>query len=363
MSIWQWASGIAPVPEESRISLGEGVTPILRSRSIGPKAGLKNLFFKLETTLPSGSYKDRFAVVAVSHMVAQGKSYCIASSSGNTGAALAAYCAAAGIRCEIAIVETAPMEKLKQMLAYGAELMRVRGFGLEPAATRETLNLLAERGRRPDAMFQISSFRDCPIGMTGVQTIAYELARQLERTPPHHVFCCAGGGGLAMGVARGYQNLLKSQSIDRIPKVEVVQPEGNATIAGPMREGKAAATPVICTTKVSGLQVASLTDGQECLTECRATGGTGHLVADEFVWNVQARMAREEGIFCEPAAAVPLAGALKAAEEGLVSPDATIVCMVTGSGFKDSVSVDRMVAERTAPMLSVDELAQRFQRT
>lgn len=358
MSIWRWAEKIAAAPQQHRVTLGEGQTPLLRSRAIGPNEGLKNLFFKLETTNPTGSYKDRFAVVAISHMAAEGRNFCIASSSGNTGAALAAYCAAARIACEIAIVETAPLEKLRQMLAYGAELSRVVGFGLDPTLTRRTLELLAERGRRPGAMFQISSFKDCPVGMTGVQTISYELAEQHPSID--HVFCCAGGGGLAMGVARGFARLMKDGALSRSPRVEVVQPEGNATIAGPMRQGKPRAEPVTCTTKISGLQVASLTDGQECLEECRATGGTGHLVDDEFVWSVQARLAREEGIFCEPAAAVPLAGALRAVRDGLASKDAVIVCMVTGSGFKDLHSIDRMLADRTAPIRTVDELAARF---
>lgn len=362
MSLWRWADWIDPIPEAARLSLGEGDTPLLRSRAIGPAAGLTNLWFKLETSNPTGSFKDRFAFAAISHMRAAGKGFCIASSSGNTGASLAAYCAAGRIRCEIVLVETAPAEKLRQMMAYGADLIRVKGFGLDPDITRRTLDSLAARGRRPDAMFQISAFRDCPIGMSGVQTVSYELAEQLPGGIDH-VFCCAGGGGLAMGAARGFQRLLRERKIARLPHVEVVQPEGNATIAGPLREGKDRATPVTCTTKISGLQVASLTDGQECLEECRATGGTGHLVVDDEVWTVQARLAREEGIFCEPAAAVPLAGALRAVREGIVRSDATIVCLVTGSGFKDLSSIDRMNADRTAPMLTWNELDERFRAT
>ena len=136
--IWQWAESLVPVPDEHRLSLGEGGTPLVRSRSIGPKAGLPSLFFKLETTNPTGSYKDRFAAAAISHMRAEGRTECLATSSGNTGAALAAYCAAAGLRCRIAVVETAPAGKLRQMLAYGAEILRVRGFGLDPDVTRQT---------------------------------------------------------------------------------------------------------------------------------------------------------------------------------------------------------------------------------
>mgnify|MGYP002701073894 FL=1 len=119
MSVWRWADHFESIPESFRLTLGEGETPLLHSRSIGPDAGLPNLYFKLETTNPSGSYKDRFAATAVSDMLARGKKRCVATSSGNTGAALAAYCAAAGIRCQIAVVETAPEDKLRQMLAYG----------------------------------------------------------------------------------------------------------------------------------------------------------------------------------------------------------------------------------------------------
>src|SRR5262245_15790004 len=104
VSLWRWADYLAAVPEVNRVTLGEGGTPLVRSRSIGPSIGLDQLYFKLESCNPTGSYKDRFAAVAVSDLAAQGKTRCLATSSGNTGAALAAYCAAAKIRCVIAIV-------------------------------------------------------------------------------------------------------------------------------------------------------------------------------------------------------------------------------------------------------------------
>src|SRR5690606_22501691 len=137
--IWHWAERLESAPSPaSRISLGEGGTPLVLSRRIGPGAGLSRLFFKLESVNPTGSYKDRFAASAVSWMLERGVRECLATSSGNSGAALAAACAAAGIRCRLAIVETAPPAKLRQMLAYGAELFRVRGFGIDPETTRRT---------------------------------------------------------------------------------------------------------------------------------------------------------------------------------------------------------------------------------
>ena len=96
MSIWKWADSLTPVSPESRLTLGEGNTPVVRSRRIGPDAGLANLHFKLEPGNPTGSYKDRFAAAAVTDMISRGTRRCIATSSGNTGSALAAYCAVAG---------------------------------------------------------------------------------------------------------------------------------------------------------------------------------------------------------------------------------------------------------------------------
>ncbi|MBS0211232.1 MAG: pyridoxal-phosphate dependent enzyme [Planctomycetes bacterium] len=329
------------VPLSARVTLGEGSTPLLRSRSIGPKAGIPELYFKLETTNPSGSYKDRFGVVAVSDALAQGKRRIIATSSGNTGAALAAYSAVAGIPVEIAIVEHAPPDKCRQMLAYGARLHRIRGFGVTADVDRQILGALQSRAALPGNMLLISAFKFCPVGMCGVKTIAYELAEQLPGGASH-VFCCAGGGGLALATALGYAELKAAGRVQRTPAIECVQPVGNATIAGPLARGAAQAEAVRCETRISGLQVPSVIDGQEALTACAASDGTGHLVQDEEVWEVQARLAREEGIFCEPAAATPLAGALRAQAEGKLRAG-PVVCVVTGIGFKDLAAIDRMV--------------------
>src|SRR4051812_27835792 len=113
MSIWRFASYLPPLPDSARITLGEGDTPLVRSRRLGPSLGLERLYFKVETGNPSSSYKDRFAAAAVSDMLARGARLCLATSSGNTGAALSAYCAAAGIRCCIAVVDGAPRNKLR----------------------------------------------------------------------------------------------------------------------------------------------------------------------------------------------------------------------------------------------------------
>ena len=290
MSLWRWADRIAPVPEGFRVTLGEGRTPLVKSRRVGPAVGLRRLYFKLESSNPTGSYKDRFAAVAVSHALATGVREVVATSSGNAGAALAAYCAAAGLAMGVTTVESAPLDKVAQMLAYGATVARVAGFGRVPEVDRRVLAELRRRGREPGRAFLISAFRDCPEGMSGLKTLAYELDEELPGGIDH-VFCCAGSGGLALGVALGFADLPR----DRRARVECVQPEGNATVAGPLSRGESHAVAVTCTTAISGVQVPTVIDGQAALEAVRASGGTGRLVADADTFAAQRRLAEEEG--------------------------------------------------------------------
>lgn len=350
MSIWNHAAFLPDHPAHCRFTLGEGNTPLVRSRRIGRSVGLENLYFKLESVNPTGSYKDRFAAAAVSSMLAEGASTCLATSSGNAGAALAAYCAAAGLGCQVAVVESAPQDKLTQMLAYGASVFRIRGFGTDSRISGEVLASLQQFASSGRASLQISAYRYSPEGMQGVETLAPELVEQLQGKLDH-LFSPSGGGGLTLAVARGFQKCRDMGLLQDIPRVECVQPAGNDTIAGPLATGATAARRVECTTQVSGLQVPVVIDGQQTLSACRATAGTGHLVSDEDVYAAQARLSAEEGIFCEPAAAVALAGALAAARNGYLASSANVVCLVTGTGFKDNSAVARMISGREARLL------------
>ena len=355
MSLWRWSTWLPKIPIEARIDLGAGETPLVRSSRIGPSIGLNHLFFKLENNNPTGSYKDRFGAVAISDMRAHGQKRCIASSSGNSGAALAAHCAAADIQCEIGVIVTAPSSKLEQMRAYGANVYQVEGFGMDDEITHRVFNYLTWLGRQPGAALQISAFAWSPLGMEGVQTISYELWEQSEQ-PIDHVFSPVSGGGLTLAVARGFQNLVRDGFLSHGPQIECVQPEGNNSVAGPLRNGAERATTIECTTQISGLQCASILDGHELIWAARNSGGTGYLVSDQRIWEAQTRLAREEGIFCEPAGATALAGALDALRRGELDADANIVCLVTGSGFKDPPSIQRMLSEEAVTIRKLSEM-------
>ncbi|MFH1300429.1 MAG: pyridoxal-phosphate dependent enzyme [Planctomycetota bacterium] len=340
-----------------KFTLGEGQTPLLRSRHIGPAAGLDHLYFKLETVNPTGSYKDRFAAAAITDMLAKGKNRVVTCSSGNAGSALAAYSAAAGMSCQVVVFSGAPENKLKQMLAYGAEIWKIRDFGADPKITRDTFRHLKQIGAASGAQLQISSYQFNPVSMQGVEAIGRELVDQsaLLQRPLDHVFSCAGGGGLLLAVVRGLETALQQKKITRLPAMHCVQPAGNNTIAGPLRAGADRAQSCQSTTEIGGLQVASVLDGDEVISACRQTGGAGYLVEDEFVYEVQSQLSRQEGIFSEPAAAVSLAGVLQAASEGKIQREETVVCLITGTGFKDQPSIDRMLASRTCPVITLAE--------
>ncbi len=344
MNLWKHAEKWGAPPAADAVTLGEGDTPLIRSQRIGPALGLKNLWFKYEGSNPTGSYKDRFAAAAVTHLRRDGRRACLGTSSGNTGAALAAYCARAGLACCLAIVEGAPEGKLRQMRAYGARLFRIRNFGASPTVSAEVMHGLRDLAEELGAGFEVSAFALSPRGMAGVQTIGYEIAEGLG-SAAFSMFSPAGGGGLTLAVARGVE------TFSARGRVHCVQPTGNDTIASALRAGRDRAVAMESTTAISGLQVGGVLDGDQVIAACRRSGGQGYVVSDESVWAWQTRLAREEGVFSEPAGAVALAGVEQAVMRDEVAPDEHVVCLVTGSGFKDERSLLRMTGEAATPLL------------
>lgn len=342
--IWKYSHLLPQIEESCKLTLGEGGTPLVRSKRLGPAMGLDNLYFKLEILNPSGSYKDRFASIAVSDLLQKKIKFCLATSSGNTGAALAAYCAAADIKCLLMVVDGAPAGKMKQMQVYGCETMMVKGFGTDVSVSKNIMGQLNDVAESYGTIIQISAYHYSPIGMNGVQTIAYEIAESLQNKTDH-VFSPAGGGGLTLALTRGF-NVWKDHMPDfKIPRVHCVQPEGNDTISGPLRTGLPKALEISkSTTLVSGLQVPNVLDGDEVIRMCKTTKGNGHTVSDQLIYQCQEDLAKNEGIFCEPAGAVALAGLKLALENQEIQKNDHVVCLITGHGFKDPVSTDRIAA-------------------
>ena len=356
--MWNFSHALPIQARQHIATLGEGNTPLVPSTRIGPRLGLKSLYFKVETQNPTGSYKDRFASVAASLMLQERKLKMIATSSGNTGSSLAAYAARFGLKLDLYVLENAPEEKLAQAQAFGASISRVRGFGISSETTERVFESLRVKSQKEKAALLVSAVCVCPREMQGVKTIVYEIVRQLGGEGLNHLFVPVGGGGLFLSCYQGLQDELNNRGISRMPKCHPVQPEGCATVVGPLLQGRTQAEAVQCTSLISGLQVASLLDAQPVLEATRQTGGHGQMVSDQAIYLWQKRLIQEEGIYTEPAGAAALAGLVGAVERQQVRTDETVVCLVTGSGFKDGGSIRTLVADSAIPTFDVEAILQ-----
>lgn len=340
------------------IDLGQGNTPLVKSRNIGPAAGIPDLWFKLENLNPTGSYKDRFAGIAIGQSHAGGKTQCVATSSGNTGAALAAFAAAAQMPCALYVSENAPMGKLEQMLAYGADVYRVDKFTIDAEESARISQTLTECARARDLELFITAYAVSPGPMEGIKTIAYEIHEALDNVAD--VFVPVGGGGLFVANSRGFADLVQSGKLKQSPRMHVVQPSGNDTVAGPLRNGNTKAQPVNTSTAISGLGVGYILDGDAALNHAKTSGGQGYCIQEDEIFEVQAQLAKHEGIFVEPAGAVSLAGALDAARRGELNGAGPVVCVLTGHGFKDPDAGRKIGAVPGARTLTHDQIESTF---
>lgn len=342
--IWTYKNLIHEIDPQFRFTLGEGNTPLVRSKKIGAMLGLENLYFKLENLNPSGSYKDRFAAMAVANCLQNGNQAILATSSGNTGAALAAYAAAADIKCVICLVDGAPFGKVQQMGVYGAELLMIKGFGIQDKCTTDLMEILNELATTHAGSLEISAYKFSPIGMQGVQTIAFEIAEELPDLK--HVFVPAGGGGLYLSMLLGFAKWKKQVCETLEPTIFCVQPEGNDTISSILKTDRSEPTAIpASTTKISGLQVPSLLDVHAIIKQTKINKCDGALVNDQDVYSFQKLLAQKEGIYCEPAGAVALAGLKTAIDDGKVNANDPTVCLITGNGFKDQSALNKIYTE------------------
>ena len=319
-----------------RATLGEGNTPLIASVQIGPVLGLKSLFFKLESCNPSGSYKDRFIAGEISRLLRVGATACVATSSGNTGSALAAYSARYSLKCAIVVNEHVPAGKLEQMQAHGAQVFRVPGFTVSPSITTSVYGCLSLISKQYGMPLVVSAYAFNPEGMSEVETIASEITRQ-SSTAVDHVFVPVGGGGLFTAVCRGF----RPHPLPR-PRIHAVQPSGCSTVVSAFERGDNDIRPVESTTRISGLSVPFDIDASLALEHLRQSGGCGFAVEDAEVFQAQHELLSREGIFCEPAGAASLAGLIRGLRHGVVSRDQNVVCLVTGHGFKDPDSARQM---------------------
>lgn len=322
-------------------TLGEGDTPLIRSRRLGSALGLPRLSFKVEGRSPSGAFKDRAAALAAGLALEAGADGVLTASSGNAASALATYCAAAGLKCLILLEPGNPPHKLRQSLAAGARVLPVNGiFSHGPEALQEMLLKVAEH------LNYYPAFVWAPVNpyiLEGIKTISYEIAARLPGAPDV-VVCPVGGGDLFTAQWRGYLELKRAGVIESLPRMVAVQ----SVSASPLLEAFRAKADHVTTlpsanSKLSGLNV-SFT-GNHALAAVKDSGGVVAGIADDDAFTMQRRLAQEEGLWVEPASAAPLAALPGLLAAGTIRPDERVVCLLSGAGFKDAHLAEAEAAE------------------
>jgi len=354
--IWRFAARLPLTDPAHIVSLGEGDTPLLPSARLGAEVGLPQLFFKNEGMNPTGSYKDRIASVGISLMRQLGMPAWVAISSGNAGASLSAYGAHAGVDGYLFTLERAPRAKIGQIIAYGPQIMSLRGLGYDPQVEAETWKNVPRICQINRWLMLITARSFSPQSMEGAKTIAYEICQQLKGDVPDVVYVPVGGGGLLSCIWKGFREWRAAGFIDRLPRMVAIQPAGCDPVAQAWREDREIEPLDDCTSAVSGIILTAPPDGDLVLNDLRESEGWAVTIADEITYQAQAELANREGLFVEPAAAITWAAVKADLAAGRLTGAEKVVCVLTGIGFKDSKAVQRMAENVSVPLVDVDEI-------
>jgi threonine synthase len=325
------------------LTLGEGFTPLVRLERIGAALGLANLYAKVEGQNPTGSFKDRGMVVAVSKALEAGARALICASTGNTSASAAAYGAAAGLEVVVVLPRgQIAAGKLLQAQVAGARVVAIEGN------FDEALRIVRELAASPDHPITLVNSVN-PYRLDGQKTGAFEVCDDLGRAPDVLAIPVGNAGNISAYWA-GFGDYRAAGIIESLPRMYGFQAAG----AAPIVLGHRVEAPETIATAIRIGDPASWTKAVAARDE---SGGMIEAVGDDQILAAWRDLAQHEGLFCEPSSAASLAGVQRLAAENRLERDATIVCVLTGSGLKDPRTAEAsvgglLVADPTAAAVS-----------
>ena len=334
-----------PLTDDTPIfSLGEGDTPLVKSRHIVDLIGCEELYFKLEGCNPTGSFKDRGMVVAVAKALEAGGNSLACASTGNTSASAAAYGAYCGIPTTVIVPKgNVARGKLAQAVAYGARIMLIQG------SFDHAMQLVRDLTERHPIVL-VNSIN--PHRLQGQKTAAFEVVEELG-TAPDYVFIPVGNAGNITAYWMGFQEAYHNEWTSIRPRMMGFQAAG----AAPIVRGDVVTEPE---TIATAIRVGNPASWDKALTARDESGGTIDMVTDDNIMEAYKMLASKEGVFCEPASAASLAGLIKHAKAGLNLEGQKVVCIITGHGLKDpdlANEIEPMWMEEYPPDLDAVEQA------
>ena len=326
--VWRFRELLPRFPDEEKIiTLREGNTPLYTLPSCSRAVGVQSLLAKHQGMNPTGSFKDTGMTVAASMARREGFRWVGCASTGNTSASVAAYAARAQMRSLVLIPQgKISWGKLSQALDYGAVTFELR---TDFDGCSRVLNEVVDRM----PVYLLNSVN--PYRIEGQKTAAIELLEQLDWQPPDHVIVPGGNLGNSSALGKAFLELEELKFIARLPKVSIVQAEGANPLVRTMREtsGKRLIS-VQAETAASAIRIGSPASWKKAVRVLEQTGGTVTDVSEvEIAW-AKAQIGAD-GVGCEPASAVTLAGLKKMVAVGFVKPGESVVLILTGHLLKD----------------------------
>ncbi|MDI1300387.1 MAG: threonine synthase [bacterium] len=310
-----------PVSDDTRlISLGEGNTPLIKLKNIPQLLGKNvDIYVKYEGLNPTGSFKDRGMTMAVTKAVEEGSKAIICASTGNTSAAAAAYAARAGITAFVLIPEgKIALGKLAQAMMYGAITLQIRGNFDEGM---ELVKQVAEHA----PVTIVNSIN--PYRLQGQKTAAFEIVEELGFAPDFHCLPVGNAGNITAHWM-GYSEYHERGFVKSRPKMVGYQAAGSAPF---MRGGPVANPETIAT----AIRIGNPQSWDKAWALQKDSGGWFDELSDQEILDAQRLLAMREGIFCEPASAASLGGAMRDIKSGKIPEGSKVVCTLTGNGLKD----------------------------
>ena len=314
------------------VTLLEGATPLVHAPRLSQLTGC-TVHLKVEGHNPTGSFKDRGMTMAVTEAVAHGKQAVLCASTGNTSASAAAYAARAGITCAVLIPQgKIAMGKLAQAVMHGAKIIQIDGN------FDDCLDLARKLTVDYPTISLVNSVN--PVRIEGQKTAAFEIVDALGTAPDVHALPVGNAGNIT-AYWRGYTEYHRDGLTDILPRMLGTQAAG----AAPLVLGKPVSKPE---TLATAIRIGSPASWDGAMAAREESGGKFLAATDDELLAAYRLLARDEGVFVEPASAASVAGLLKAAEDGWGRPGSTVVCTVTGHGLKDPDTALRDVPAVTA---------------
>lgn len=302
------------------VSLGEGNTPLIRLNNIPRELGRNvEMYVKYEGMNPTGSFKDRGMTLAVTKAVEEGARAIICASTGNTSASAAAYAARAGIACFVIIPEgKIALGKLAQAIVHGAVVLQIEGN------FDDGMKLVKEVSAESPVTL-VNSVN--PYRLQGQKTAAFEIADELAAAPDYHCLPVGNAGNIT-AYWMGYREYFEHGLIKSLPVMVGYQAAG----AAPFIHGRMVDQPE---TVATAIRIGHPQSWEQARAAQRESAGWFASHTDEEILATQRLLAQKEGIYCEPASAISVAGALRDIAAGKIPAASRVVCTLTGHGLKD----------------------------